>query len=119
MASRQYFEWTGTDKNGKPRKGQAVIVGARELTEAQAVEHIQKTNFPRRERIIKTAKVIDSSKEAEVRAGAPAKVKTIFNVMDEAENEAKRRAAEVAAQQAAASEATEAPTPEPETPANG
>ena len=111
MASRQYFDWTGTDKKGKPVKGQACVVGAQEMTDQEAVAHIQKTNFPHGEYKVITAGTIDSSKEAEVRAGAPEKVKTIFHVMDEAEREAARRAKE-AEDKAAAAEAAAAPAPE-------
>jgi hypothetical protein len=101
MATRQYFDFQGVDKKGKPISGTAVVVGGRELDEAEAVAHIQRTNFPKKgAHTIKSAQSIDSSDDRKKRElNAPPRVKNIFHMMEEAEKAAQARAVEAARRQ--------------------
>lgn len=101
MATRQYFDFEGVDKKGKPIKGTAVVVGGRELDDAEAVAHIQRTNFPHKgDHQVKIARSIDSSNDQKKRElNAPNRVKSIFHMMEEAEKAAAARAADAARKQ--------------------
>lgn len=112
MATRQYVKFTLTDEDGVANTGmQACIVGGRSIKGPDKLaEHIKKANFPKRNVKISNARPINDAEGRKAVANASdSKIRTLFEIMDAAEAEAREKLRRRTAESQSVNDAKETP----------